>query len=138
MHDRFSVRGLSSTLCESQFSPFNNCLVHTMALVILYSVCAIIAITSTVSGEEGGTCKACNCQFNNVKVLNQLIELKIASGKLATIIINYNSIHPGSRHTHTINVQAGYRYQYLTCHKFLMYYCTASSGSYRQVSADNE
>ena len=58
-----------------------------MALVILYSVCAIIAITSTVSGEEGGTCTACNCQFNNVEVLDQLIESKIASGKLATTTV---------------------------------------------------
>ena len=55
-----------------------------MTSVILYSV---YAITSTVSGEEGGTCKACNCQFNNVEVFNQLIESKIASGKLATIAI---------------------------------------------------
>ena len=58
-----------------------------MASVIIYSVCAIIAITSTVSGEEGGTCRACNCQFNNVEVLDQLIESKIASGKLAIITI---------------------------------------------------
>ena len=82
--DRFSVHTLSFTFCVSQFSPFN-CLV--MALVILYSVCAIIAITSTVSGEEGGTCKACNCQLNNVEVLNRLIESKITSGKLATTTV---------------------------------------------------
>ena len=56
-----------------------------MASVTLYSVCAIIAITSAVCGAEGGTCKACNCQLNNIEVLNQLIESKIASGKLATI-----------------------------------------------------
>ncbi len=55
-----------------------------MASIILYSVCAIIAITSTVSGEEGGTCTACNCQLNNGEILNQLIESKIASGKQAT------------------------------------------------------
>ena len=58
-----------------------------MASIIIYSVCAIIAITSAVSGQEGGTCKACNCQVNNVEVLNQLIESKIASGKLVTIIL---------------------------------------------------
>ena len=58
-----------------------------MVSVILYSVCAIIAITSTVSGEEGGACKACNCQFSNVEVLDQLIESKIASGKLATTTV---------------------------------------------------
>ena len=58
-----------------------------MASIILYSVCAIIAITTAVSGEEEGTCRACNCQFNNGEVLKQLIESKIASGKLATIFI---------------------------------------------------
>ena len=63
-----------------------------MASIILYSVCAIIAITTAVSGQEGGTCRACNCQFNNVEGLSRLIESQIASGKLATIIINYNSI----------------------------------------------
>ena len=52
-----------------------------MASVILYSVCAIIAIISTISGQEGGTCTACNCQFDNLEVFNQLIESKIASGK---------------------------------------------------------
>ena len=101
-----------------------------MALVILYSVCAIITVTSIVSGEEGGTCTACNCQFNNVKVLNQLIELKIASGKLATIIINYNSIQVVGIHVQcTSKVLIPVRDLY----KFLMYYCTASSG--RQVNA---
>ena len=55
-----------------------------MASVIFYSVYAVVAIVSAVSGGEGGTCQACNCQFNNGEVLNQLIESKIASGKLAT------------------------------------------------------
>ena len=59
----------------------------------------------TVSGEEGGTCKACNCQFNNVEVLNRLIESKIASSKLATIIINYNSIQVVSIHVRTMYKQ---------------------------------
>ena len=54
-----------------------------MASVILYSVYAVMAIiVSAVSGGEGGNCQACNCQLNNVEVLNQLIESKIASGKL--------------------------------------------------------
>jgi hypothetical protein len=73
------IHALSSTSWEWYF----NCLV--MASVILYSVCAIIAITSTVSGEEGGTCTACNCQLNNGEILNQLIESKIASGKQPTM-----------------------------------------------------
>ena len=58
-----------------------------MAVIILYSVCAIIAITSAVSGEKRGNCKACNCQFDNIEVLDQLIESRIASGKLATTTI---------------------------------------------------
>ena len=53
-----------------------------MASVIPYLVYAIIAITTTVSAQDGDTCGACNCQVNNIQVLNQLIESKIASGKL--------------------------------------------------------
>ena len=48
-----------------------------------------MAIVSTVSGAKGDTCQACNCQFNNVEVLNQLIESKIASGELAKDIWKY-------------------------------------------------
>ena len=58
-----------------------------MASVLLYSVCVIIAVVSTVSGQEGGTCQACNCQLNNGEVLNRLIESKIAAGKLATTTV---------------------------------------------------
>ena len=54
-----------------------------MASVIFYSVYAVVVMVSAVSGEEGGTCQACNCRLNNGEVLNQLIESKIASGKLA-------------------------------------------------------
>ena len=57
---------------------------NLMASSILYSVCAIIALVSTVSGQEGGTCQACNCQLNNVEVLNRLIESHMRSGKLRT------------------------------------------------------
>ena len=64
---------------EAQLSPFH-CLM--MASIILYSVYAITVIVSTVSGQEGGTCQPCNCQFNNVEVLNQLIKSNIAAGKL--------------------------------------------------------
>ena len=53
-----------------------------MDSVILYVVFATIAIASTVSGQSQGTCQACNCQFNNVQVLSQLIEAKIAAGEL--------------------------------------------------------
>ena len=111
-----------------------------MASVILYSVCAIIAITSAVSGEEGGTCRACNCQFNNVEVLNQLIESKIASGKLATIAIKLQW-YQGCKCGVYMNVGRTYMYicaGYATCtipidkRACINIYCTASLG--RQVS----
>ena len=73
---------LTYTLFRLCFESHNffHCLM--MASVIFY---AIIAVTSTVSvAQEGGTCHACNCQFNNAELLNQLIESKIASGELAT------------------------------------------------------
>ena len=56
-----------------------------METKIVYLVFATI-IVSTASAQSKSTCQACNCQFNNVEVLSQLIELKIASGELATIL----------------------------------------------------
>ena len=53
--------------------------VNTFIIVVTVST-----VTRTVSG---GTCEACNCQFNNVELLDNLIESKIASGKLANIIV---------------------------------------------------
>ena len=41
-------------------------------------VFAIISASSTASAQ-GDTCNACNCQFNNVEALTQLIESKIAT-----------------------------------------------------------
>ena len=73
-----------------------------MASNILYSVCAIIAITSAVSGQEGGTCRACNCQFNNVEGLNRMIESQIASGKLAMYFYHKLQQYPCSKHTCTV------------------------------------
>ena len=57
-----------------------------MASIILYSVYIIAVIVTDVSGQEGGTCQACNCQLNNVETLNRLIQTNIRSGKLAIII----------------------------------------------------
>ena len=50
-----------------------------MESVILHLMLAVISLSSTVSAQ-GGTCNACNCQFNNVEVLTQLIESTIATG----------------------------------------------------------
>ena len=55
-----------------------------MDSAILYSVYAVTVIFSTAQAE--GTCQTCNCQFNNVQLLNQLIESKIASGKQAKTV----------------------------------------------------
>lgn len=58
-----------------------------MASVTFYSVYVIIAVVSTVSAESEGICQACNCQFNNIEVLNQMIKTEIATGELATACI---------------------------------------------------
>ena len=50
-----------------------------MDVATFYVVFAIVSVSSTASAQ-GGTCNACNCQFNNVEVLNRLIESKIATG----------------------------------------------------------
>ena len=56
-----------------------------MDSAILYSVYAFTVIFSTISiAQPEGTCQASNCQFSNIKALDQLIESKIVSGKLAT------------------------------------------------------
>ena len=49
-----------------------------MDLATFYVVFAIISASSTASAQ-GGTCNACNCQFNNVEALTRLIESKIAT-----------------------------------------------------------
>ena len=41
-------------------------------------------LTAAVSAQGNGVCNSCNCQFNNVQVLDQLVDARIAStiGKL--------------------------------------------------------
>ena len=34
---------------------------------------------ASITSAQDGTCKACNCQFNNVDVIDQLIDRKIAA-----------------------------------------------------------
>ena len=53
-----------------------------MDLVISYLLFVTIAVPSVVCAQEG-TCEACNCQFDNLEVLDELIESRIES-KLAT------------------------------------------------------
>ena len=47
---------------------------------MLHLMLAVISVSSIASAQEG-TCNACNCQFNNVEVLTQLIESKIATAQ---------------------------------------------------------
>ena len=52
-----------------------------MIMVLVFNflmVTFILSFSCTVSAQ-GDTCNACNCQFNNVEVLAQLIESKIAT-----------------------------------------------------------
>jgi hypothetical protein len=41
-------------------------------------------LTASASTQGNGVCNSCNCQFNNIQVLNQLVDARIANtvGKL--------------------------------------------------------
>ena len=43
----------------------------------------VISAIFSQAQSQSGTCTACNCQFDNIQVLDQLIDLKIAT-RLAT------------------------------------------------------
>ena len=62
----------SNTCAAIMVSAFKFCLM--LATTILSFSC-------TISAQED-TCNACNCQFNNVQVLSQLIESKIATARM--------------------------------------------------------
>ena len=55
-----------------------------VALHLVYAIIAVMGVSTVSTGERGTSCQACNCQINNVELLDQLIGSKIASGKLAT------------------------------------------------------
>ena len=46
------------------------------AVMYLCALLTVLALTPATLGQ-GDSCQACNCQFNNVEVLDQLIESKI-------------------------------------------------------------
>ena len=52
-----------------------------MGAIVLYLVCIIIAVVSTVCAQPEGACQACSYQLNNAEALNQLIQSNIRSGK---------------------------------------------------------
>ena len=54
-------------------------------LYLVYTITVTVIFSTVSKAQPEGTCKACNCQLNNVEVLDRLIESKIASGKLAKL-----------------------------------------------------
>jgi hypothetical protein len=53
-----------------------------MDSVVFYLMLGILSTSFAATGQEEG-CKACNCQFNNLEILTEFIESKLATGKLA-------------------------------------------------------
>ena len=51
-----------------------------VCLSLLLAITVVLSATAD-STQPDGTCKACNCQFNNVQVLEQLIDAKIATAR---------------------------------------------------------
>ena len=53
----------------------------TQNLKFLAAMTAIAIVSSviTVDATQDNTCNACQCQFNNIQVLSQLIESKITT-----------------------------------------------------------
>ena len=45
-------------------------------------------LTATASTQANGVCNSCNCQFNNVQVLDQLVNARIANtiGKFIAVL----------------------------------------------------
>ena len=51
-----------------------------VCLSLLLAITVVLSATAD-STQPDGTCNACNCQFNNVQVLEQLIDAKIATAQ---------------------------------------------------------
>ena len=45
--------------------------------VVLYQILLVLPVLITYSSALGDTCRACNCQVNNIQVLEELIDQKI-------------------------------------------------------------
>ena len=52
-----------------------------------FTILACLAIVACIvaAQDTGGSCSSCNCQFNNVQVLDQYIQ-----NKIATFLANQN------------------------------------------------
>ena len=51
----------------------------TLKFLAAMTAVAIVSSVIMVDASQDNTCNACQCQFNNVQVLDQLIESKIAT-----------------------------------------------------------
>ena len=51
----------------------------TLNFLAAMTAIAIVSSVITVDATQDNTCNACQCEFNNVQVLSQLIESKIAT-----------------------------------------------------------
>ena len=61
---------------------------------LIFSVTIIVSFASvSATQQQGGTCNACNCQFDNVEVLTQLIKSEVAAaGKLSLLLRNFDDL----------------------------------------------
>ena len=55
-----------------------------MNSIVLYLMLAILSASSAATGQEE-SCKAFNCQFNNLEILTEFIESKIATALARTL-----------------------------------------------------
>ena len=64
---------------------------------LLLAIIVTLSSTAIVSTQPDGTCSACNCQFNNAQVLEQIIEAKIATARAnesgEVIVVTVNSTY---------------------------------------------
>lgn len=75
-----------SILVVTTISPCHSLMMNPAILYLVFV--AIVAFDSTLAAQPESTCQACNCQFNNIQVLSQLIESKLASGELGYYTVN--------------------------------------------------
>ena len=48
-----------------------------MFLTALFATTSLLFSPAGTSAQSDGSCRACNCQFNDIEVLDRLIETKI-------------------------------------------------------------
>ena len=73
-------------------------LYQSMASSTLLLVAAAIAASFTVTCAQESSCSACNCQFNNIDALTDLIDARI-DARLNNTLTNFNSSLQGHNQT---------------------------------------